>query len=238
MGAYRGATNVTAAYRGAAAITGIYRGTNLLWSPVSVGDDFDGDGGDLGLPTWTDVATGSPHKLGIEDGRARVLLPDGLIGLIWDFTTSRFRYALATGSGAYVEARLATKGDSASQASSNGYATSVVHRGNNTGSTLTNGVGFRVKGGQVALVSFVGGVDAVRVTGGSVQSGDVVRVNSVTNLHTLLVNGEQRGAPWNDVGGVVLNTSAQRSLIISGQAAKDFLGPRRFSPALDYVRMG
>lgn len=236
MGLQRGGNNVAAVYRGATPITGIYRGGNLLWSPVAAGDDFTGPDGNLGAPKWTDLLS-SFHKLGIEDGRLRLLLPDGLIGLIWDFTSSCFRYAPATGSGAFIEARAATQGDSASFTSINGYVTDVFHRGNNTGGSLSSGVGFRLRGGQVSIVSCVGGVVTERLAGGTFQSGDIVRVGSLTNQHTLLVNGQGRGT-WNDAGGTVPNTSAQRSLIVFGQAAKDFLGPRRFSPALDYVRMG
>ena len=238
MTLYRGTAPIIAVYRGATPITAIYRGTVPLWSPDTAGDDFNGAAGPLALPTWADI-NASVYKLGIEDGRARVLIPDGLLGGFWDFNTSTFRYALSVnpGNNGYVEARLATQGDSSSITSLSGYVTDVWNRGNNLGSTHTHGVGFRAIGGQVQLCSVIGSVVAARDDPVPFQSGAICRVSSVGNIHTQLLNGKAVGE-WNDSGGLAQQGTNYRSLIITGQGAKDFLGPRRFSPALDYVKMG
>lgn len=238
MTLYRGTNPIIAVYRGATPITAIYRGTVPLWSPNTAGDDFSGAAGPLGLPTWTDI-NASAYKLGIQDGRARVLIPDGLLGGFWDFTTSTFRYAPAVnpGNNGYVEARFATQGDSASLTSLSGYVTDVWNRGNNLGTTHTHGVGMRAIGGQLQLCSVIGSVVTARAAPVAFQSGAIGRVSSVGNIHTMLLNGAPAGT-WNDSGGTAQQGTNYRSLIITGQGAKDFLGPRRFSPALDYVKMG
>lgn len=236
---YRGATPIVARYRGATPILNRYRGTTLVWSSSGGrGDDFNRpDAITLGS-NWTDLGPSADRKLGVEGGRARLITPDGGLGGIWDYRTSSARYNVATNTidNGFVECRPATLGDPAGILTPQ-YFSEVYGRGNNTGSTHTHGVGISMAGGHCWLVSQIAGANALRADGGTFQPGSILRHIFVGNLHNLYVDGQLRGT-WNDSGGLAASGSSWRSLIIRGDASKDFLGPRRFSPALDYVLMG
>lgn len=236
MPIYRGTTPITALYRGTAPILNVYRGTTLIWSPGGARDDFERDDGPLGSD-WVDLGPSTDRKLGIEDGRVRLQTPEGALGGIFDVRDSRYRHITqATSGDGYISARFGTKG------AGTGFLIAapvfdVMARGNNTGSTHTHGVGIRVVSGHAYLVSRTASATTVRGDGGTFQPGDDLLHTFVGNLHTLYVAGQQK-AVWNDFGGLALNTASYRSLIIHGDGYKEFLGPRRYAPALDRVAMG
>lgn len=211
----------------------------MTWtSAPPIGDDFERDDGFIGTG-WTDLGPSGDWKLGIEDGRARVLIPDGALGGFWTGRASFARYNVATAvaNDCFVEARLATRGDAASLTVASGYQSGLYGRGNNVGAGATDGVGFTAMGGQVKITTRIANAQLDRADGGSFQPGDIVRVVSAGFVHTIYVNGEERNV-WVDSSHVVNAGSGYRSLIMYGVGAKDLLGPRRFSPTFDYVRMG
>lgn len=234
-----GSTPIIRIQHGSTPLTRIQHGSTVVWTAAPpIGDDFERDDGALGA-NWTDLGPSGDWKLGIEDGRARVLIPDGVLGGFWTGRESIARYNAATApaNDCYVEARMATRGDAASLTVASGYYSSLLGRGSNTGGTGGDGVGFTAMGGQCRIVTRLSGTMQSRAEGGSFQPGDIIKVTSVGFLHTIFVNGTDTNV-WNDAGHVVPTDASHRSLIMRGIGAKDLLGPRRFSPAFDYVRMG
>lgn len=235
--AYLGSTGITAIKHGALNITNAYRGSVPVWSASSIRDDFDrADASTLG-DNWTDEGSSTDYKIGITDERSRVQIPDGIIGGFWDYRISRMRWNAETLSGddGFVEARVATSGDNASATSLVGYRTDVMGRVSND--DFSDGVGFRLNAGQCWIVSRIDDSDDERADGGPYQPGDVIQMTFTSNTHRLFINGEQV-AVWEDEDPLAASGSGYRSLGIRQEGAKDLLGPRRFSPALDYVMMG
>lgn len=235
--AYLGSTPITAIKHGALNITNAYRGSVPVWSASAIRDDFDrADADDLGA-NWDDEGSSLDYLIGITDERARVQIPDGLIGGFWDYRISRMRWNVETlaGDDGFVECRVATKGDNASATSLSGYRTDVM--GRVTNDDFSEGVGFRLSAGELFIITRISDTDAVRAEGGSFQAGDVIQQTFVGHTHRLFRNGDQV-AVWEDTGPVASIGSGYRSLGIRQEGAKDLLGPRRFSPAFDYVMMG
>lgn len=235
MSLYRGAVPITGIFRGAVPITAVFRGTTLLYSPGG-GDNFERDDGPLGS-NWTDLGTAPDWKLGIEDGVARVLIPDAILGFPWDSRTSFMRYnvTVASQDDGFVECRPATRGDSASFTKTDGFHSQVWGKGNNTGGSATNGAGIHMQAGHLWIAKRVSGTGTKLTDCGTFQPGDVIRLRYSGATATMAKNGQDVGtAPLTGV----LSNSSNRSLIIRGDGGKDTLGPRRFSPALDYVLMG
>lgn len=239
---YHGETQITAVYHGADEINQIWHGSNLVYARFVIRDDFDRDDmEDLSADgTWTDLGPSTDRLLGITDGAARLQTPDGLIGSLFAMRTSRMRYGLdsAPGDDGYIEARMSTRGDPFTALSgSTGYRSDLFGRCNDS---FTHGVGMRFVAGVVRLVRRVSGTEAfVGDHDGEVvfQPGDTMRKTHVGNMHRLFLNGVQR-AEWNDSGATAQKGASYRHMVIRADGGKDFLGPRRFSPAFDYVEMG
>lgn len=236
MAGFRGTVPIVGVFRGTTAYTAAYKGTTLVWSIGGAKDDFERDDGGLGSD-WTDLGPSGDWKLGIEDGRCRVAIPESIIGFFWDFRTSMARYnvSVAGGDDGFVECRVATKGDSASITQLAGYNTQVWGKGNNTGSSATNGAGIHMIAGHVWIAKRVSGTVTRLADCGTFQAGDILRLTYTGTTGVMYRNGEQVGT---SALTSVLSNSSNRSLIIRGDGAKDLLGPRRFSTALDYVLMG
>lgn len=235
--AYLGSTAITAIKHGALNITNAYRGSVPVWSASSIRDDFDrADSEDLG-DNWDDEGSSLDYLVGITDERARVQIPDGIIGGFWDYRISRMRWNADTldDDDGFVECRVATRGDTASATSLSGYRTDVM--GRVTNDDFSEGVGMRLSAGECFIVSRISDTDVVRAEGGTFQPGDVMQQTFVGHTHRLFRNGEQV-AVWEDTDPLASKGSGYRSLGIRLEGAKDLLGPRRFSPALDYVMMG
>jgi hypothetical protein len=232
----RGSTSILDIRRGATAINEVRRGATLLWARTGVVDTFDRSDADTLGANW--VAQGAAtYAIGIENRAARVRIPEGQIGGFFSLSTSRMRWSagVAGGDDGYVECVPVSLGSAPSGGSPGGYLTEVFRRVSN--SAFTHGVGIQLAAGQLSIVRRVASVDTVMVTCGSFQPGDVVRLTQAVNVHTMTRNGMQVGQ-WNDSGATALKGATYRSLGIRGDGAKDLLGPRRFSPALDYVMMG
>lgn len=244
MPIYHGSDLITDIRHGANPITQVWHGGIPIWTRNVTRDDFERDDADDIDPTeliWVDEGPSSDFTIGIENGTARVRLPDGLIGGYFDLRWSRKRYVAATAQAddGYIEVQAATKGNSWSAASmsTDGYNSHVYGRGSNGG--YTDGVGIRMRAGHCWIVSRISSTVTVRGSsqGSTFQPGDKLRLVMVGNVHTLFVNGTDVNA-WNDAGAVAHKGSGYRSMLMDMAAGKDINGPRRFSPAFDYVLMG
>ncbi|MBV9921909.1 MAG: hypothetical protein JOY78_13795 [Pseudonocardia sp.] len=238
MSIYRGSTPITAIYRGSTPIKNIYRGSTLVWSADTINlkrDDFDcPNSPELGS-SWVDQGPSTDYKLGYVDGRARVVIPDGQVAVSLRTSYARYAAAINSADDGFVECRPATFGDSASLTSLLGYNTGVYGRVSNSG--FASGVGINMNAGHLWIVYRALGLDLLVSDCGTFQPGDILRLVMTGRLYTLLRNGLQVGS-WNDTLSLSAVGSANRSLGIRGDGAKDLFGPRRFSPALDYVWMG
>lgn len=232
-----GTGTVTDIKYGSTPVNEIRRGSTLVWTRSFLGDDFNrADAATVGA-NWTDCGTSTDHKLGIENGTARVKIPEGLLGGYFDLRTSRWRYNAGTASAddGYIEADVASKGDGFSTTSMSGFSSQLLGRLSNGG--YTHGVGMQLTAGRVWIVRRVANVDTLMADGGNFQGGDTIRVQYTGYLFTLYVNGEPT-AGWDDASHTSSKGAGFRSLGIQGMGGKDLLGPRRFSPAFDSVRMG
>lgn len=242
MGVYRGDRQLVARYLGEQRIGGVYLGDEQLWSDTRLVDMFD-DVDANGLPInidledtgrWTDLGSSTDHKAAVYNGTMRLDLPDGLLAQLHRTSRARFNSQHATDDG-YIEVKPATRGNGSPPIFSGAtYTTDIFRRGNNSGSTHTHGVGIRMRESQLYIVSRISSTDAERADCGTFAPNDVIKLVQSGNLHTMLRNGNPVGE-WNDTGGLAQKGSSYRSLIVRVDASKDLLGPRRFSPALDYV---
>lgn len=232
----RGSTQITDIRRGTTLINEVRRGQTLIWTRVVRRDDFDrADSTTLGS-NWTDEGSSTDHKIGISSGTARLQIPDGLVGGFWAARTSRMRYNVSVSSAddGYIEAKMASKGDPFTPIALGGFISQLF--GRVTNSAFTSGIGFSCIAGHVWITKRISSIDNIAADGGTFQPGDKIRLTYVGNLHTLFVNGAQR-AQWNDSGGTVPKGASYRSMGLRCDGGKDLLGPRRFSPAFDYVLM-
>jgi len=236
VGISHGSTSIVDIRRGSTLINEVRRGSTLVWSRTSIFDDFGRDNADTLGSDWTYHGS-TTHKLGIENGTARVKIPEGLIGGFFSLEVSRawFNVATADGDDGYVECQPSNLGSSASGGSPGGYISQVFGRVSN--GTLTHGVGIQMIAGQLSIVRRVADTDTTMASAGTYQAGDVLRLTYVGNVHTLTRNGAVVGV-WDDSGATASSGAGYRTLGIRGDGAKDLLGPRRFSAALDYVTMG
>jgi hypothetical protein len=241
----RGSTIIPDIRHGTTQINEIRHGTTPRWVRGGAFDDFirlDGAGNAIDTPNtlgsdWTDHGPSFDWKLGVEDGRVRVGIPDAMIGAFWDFRTSCARYNVSTNSvdDGFIECLAATQGDGASFTSPSGFVTEVYGRMSNA--AFTHGVGIRMSAGHCWLIRLVGSSPTLVADGGTFQAGARLRHHFAGDLHKLYVDG-RLAATWPDSGHTASKGSGFRSLGLLGQGCKDTFGPRRFGPALDYVMMG
>lgn len=254
MPARRGGTPLVDIRRGSSLINQVRRGSTIVWSrstvvggliPVGglVRDDFNRDNADTLGTAWTSHGPSGDKLIGIENSFARLKLDDVVIGGFWSFRTSRVRYNAATLSSddGYVECRMSTRGNGVTVDGITSIVGLVGYRsqlfGRLSNAAFTHGVGIHMSAGHVWIVRRVNNVEALMADGGTFQAGDVLRLTFVGNLHTLSRNGTQV-AQWNDTGSSASRGATFRSMGIVGEGAKELLGPRRFSPAFDYVEVG
>lgn len=236
--ATRGTTLITDIRHGTVLINEVRRGANLVWTRSVKRDDFNRANSATVGSNWTSLGPSSDYLLGIENKTARVKIPDGLFGGVFALRGSNMRWnvSVATGDNGYIECRPATRGDGFSLTSLSGFSSTLYGRANNTGSTLTNGIGIHMQAGTCGIASMSGGSYHVQEDGGNFQPGDRLRLTYVGDIHTLFRNGAEV-AQWEDTGHIVARNSSNRSMVLGATGGKDALGPRRFSPALDYVLM-
>lgn len=242
--AYHGSTILPSIQKGSTPINSVYKGSTLLWTRGGVFIDFSQlpDAATLDPTQWDDNGPSTDWKLGITNGKTQIKIPDGLIGGFWDYRISYARYShiVNAADDGFVEARLATRGADASLLTALfGYKSVLKFRVPNTG-PQNNGIGVHFLAGHCWLMADQSGTEVQMADGGSFQPGDVVRVTSTGNLHILTLNGVEPNGDcrWDDSGSTVHKGTEFRSLQLGASGAKDFLGPREFSPAFDYVRMG
>jgi hypothetical protein len=233
----RGGTLITDVRHGTTLINEVRRGSTLVWTRSVIRDDFDRPDAETLGADWADLGPSSDRLIGINNGYARLIIPDGTLGGFWSLRTSRARFTKATSVqvDGYVECRVGSRGDGKSATSLVGYTTQVFGRVNNTG-TFNNGIGIELSAGHVWIASRIGTTDARKADGGTFQPGDRLRLTYVTNTHTLFRNGTQV-AQWVDSGATVAKGASYASMLLRCDGAKDLLGPRRFSPSVDSVLM-
>jgi hypothetical protein len=238
MPIYRGSTPITAIYKGSTPVTAVYRGSTLIWSINTLRDDFNrADTANLSTGgAWADHSpAGLTYTAGIVNNTCRVAIPDGLIDTTMQTARKRYALAVSPDDDGYVEARVASVGDGTDETGAV-LLTQVFGRVSNT--AFTNGVGFQLDQSVIRIVRRAASTDTVMVADcGSYVPGNIIRLTQVGNLHTLTCNGAFRNE-WNDTGATGSRGATFRSLGIRVDGTKDFLGPRRFSAALDYVEYG
>lgn len=236
MALYFGTSKVQALYLGEAEIQNLYLGSTLVWTKNVLRDEFDrADASNLGSD-WLDESEYflSSYGIGVVDEVARIVLPDGLLSYGYIHRQVRYIDGLAPAPDGYIEIKAATSGANPDILAHRFY-TRVF--GRNSNSDMTHGVGIQLEASKLAIVRRVASIDTVMVECGSFSAGDVLRLTSTGNLHTLTRNGSFAGE-WNDSGATAQSGASYRALGISMYAGKDLLGPRRFSPTLEYVEFG
>lgn len=234
-----GPKTITALRLGSKEITRVMLGRTTIWNAVDLYDDFNRSDRELDSDgVWVDCGPSIDRGAAIVDGRCRIGIPDGT----WDpfERISYMRYGKSTSplEDGYVEALVATMGDSTKTLIGDyNYQTHVYGRVQNTG--FTNGVGIWLAASQIGLVVKRNLGESVVRKFGPYAQGDVIRLQWKGTVYTMLRNGVSLGT-WTDSKGQVATGTGHRSLGIRVHGAKELFGfgPRRFSPALDYVEYG
>lgn len=193
-----------------------------VWTASVLTDLFDREDGTLG-PDWVLETKSGSYEIGIHAQGARFGIPDGLLGLTTKDATHRFVKAQSVSADGYLETQIAHKG-------SYDHSTRVYRRYANTGGA--SGVGFDFRDSRAYITKRVGNANTLVLDLSSFVVGDVFRMRQVGNLHSAWKNGEF-------VGEVTISDApsgtGNRSLGLRMEGSKDLLGPRRFSPQLNYI---
>jgi hypothetical protein len=153
---------------------------------------------------------------------ARMLIPDGLVGLDPTSGIARF-FPLVTADDGYLMTIVASLGDP-------GFYTRLFRRYINDG-TGGAGVGISMTDSQLGIVRRVGNVDTVVADAGTYGVGDKLLLEQTGDVHTLYRNGSI-AASWADNGHTAAKGASYRSMALEMSGAKEHMGPRRFSPGL------
>ena len=217
---------------------GFLGNVTVLHTPVF--DDFSRPDGPLcdGV-RWIDYGPSTDYTAEIvESGKCRMGIPDGLMDRIERVTYARYGLATVTRSNGYLECRVFTRGDSVTtQTDDQRYQTTVFAKVSND--SFDNGIGLRMAASHLTLVVRTNGIDKAVASFGTYSAGDVLRMRFEGNQYGVLCNGRLRGT-WVDSKKIVVDDEGHRSLGIRvhGAHEESGVGPRRFSPALDYVEYG
>lgn len=214
-------------------IVQIWRNGELYWSSSILRDDYTRD--DLG-GQWTHYPVpNATYRADIVNGALRMDIPDGLIGLDLQTDRVRFNAAQVPQDDYYAEFRIGSQG-SGNSITGTAHRTDVFARVSNA--AFSHGVGVRLLNSQLSIVRRVLGIDTVMEPDcGAFTVGDTVRLAGVGDVHTLRRNGTVVGV-WNDIGHTAARGSDNRSIGVRVDGSKDALGPRRFSPAIDWIEAG
>lgn len=233
-GLYRGATLISGIKLGATNISAVYKGSILVASSGGASDNFTrADSVGLGA-SWTDLGGTSPYLASVVNNQCKMNL-GGVVTNALETDRQRYNVAQHPNDTGYIEIQAGTQGDT-------GQTTQVFRRANNTGSTLTNGVGIQLLNSTLSIVARVSSADTVEVACGSFTSGDVIRLTQVgtgtSAVHTMTKNGVPVGS-WPDTAGVVPSGSTNRSMVVrvDGESNSIFFifNSISYSPALSYV---
>ncbi|QFP94658.1 minor tail protein [Mycobacterium phage LilMcDreamy] len=164
--------------------------------------------------------------IGVVGNAAKMMIPDGLMSL--NKQVSRMRHPdLLPGDDGHLEVQIAEVG-------SPNYVTQVYRRYANDNSGA-RGVGMDFRNSQVSIVRRVAGAEVlVKPNLTSFGPSDTCRLIQTGNLHTLVKNGDPVGE-WNDAAATAAKGSANRSVAMWMQGAKELTGSRLFSPSLNYL---
>lgn len=230
-----GGAPVTAIRIGATPVTQVRLGSAIVWSAgAAVRDDFVRPNAPNLGPQWTDeVHTNALYLAGVQDNYCRIAIPDMWPWDVLAMVESKMRYnaALHPDGDGYVETRPATRGDGSGFAQ---FPTQVFRRAANTGAAA--GVGIDMRSSNLSIVRRIASVDAL-VPCGSYEPGDVLRLIESGTAYSMYRNGEFVGE-WDDAGATVSKGPDFCSMMLSVCGYKEFFGPRRLSPGVDYVECG
>lgn len=227
-----GSTLITSARLGSTLVNTMRLGSELVYAPNDMRDDFTGNDTGLNPAKWELVQGGTPYVAWIINDYCRLFIPGGLISESLRTASHKFIAAQSPDEQhQYLETRVATRGDNDSS-----LYTRVWSRVNNSAG-FTHGVGYEFGGSNLYIVSKVAGNDLQREYCGVYLEGDTLRmVNNVRN-HSLYRNGRFVGQ-WDDLAASAQMGAGYTSMAITVRGLKGFLGPRRFSPGLDYIECG
>lgn len=207
----------------------LYFGSTLVWSAGGIRADFNVPD-QIGLGTeWTSHGGIAPYLASVSSGYARINIPDALLQLGLQEDRVRYNATQVAADDGYIEVKIATMGDGTWYFAAKSQA---MRRLSNA--AFSDGVGIDTSGSQLGICRRLAGVDTIMKACGTYQPGDVVRLVQAGNVHTMLKNGTDVGA-WNDAGATAHSGLGYRSIGLMFSGGKDILGPRRFSPAFDYV---
>lgn len=227
-----GATPITQLRIGSTPITQLRLGGAVIWSASGAGVirvDFN-QPDQIGLGTdWTDYGGVSPYLASISSGYARINIPDDLPFLGLQEDRVRYNAAQVAGDDGHIRVKIATMGDGTGFFAARSQAFRRL-----SNAAYSHGVGIELSNSQLSIVRRVGSVDTPMANCGTYQPGDEADLVQLGNVHTMLRNGNDVGA-WNDSGATASKGSGFRSIGLMFSGGKDFFGPRRLSPAFDYV---
>jgi hypothetical protein len=233
-----GTKNVRALYLGARRVSRVMLGSKLVWNSATVFDDFNRANSKLDAKDWVNAGPSFDHVASVVDGKMRIDIPDGLMDPFGRISYMRYTKALAPADDGYIECLVSTMGDSTPGIFADiVYRTTLFGKVSNTG--FSEGVGISLSASGISLTVRNGLIDREVKTFGSYAPLDVIRLTFVGKLYTMYRNGASLGT-WTDSSNQVETGAGYRSMGIRVDGAKEMLGlgPRRFSPALDYVEYG
>lgn len=213
-------------------LTQLRHGGHVLWSSVTLRDDFNrADADDVGSD-WVHYGP-TTYLAGVHSKSMRLSIPDGLLPTGLETDRLRLNTGTAAADDCYLEFRIGSKG-------STGYKTQVFYRLSN--GAFTHGVGIQIDSSIIRIVRLVTSVETVISANiGAYAAGDIIRMSPVGNIHTVQRNGSVIGS-WNDSGATASKGAGFRSggVRLDGERELfgDLLQPRKFSPTLDYVEFG
>lgn len=214
----------------------IMLGGRRVWSAAEVYDDFNR--GDEHLDAggkWRNEGPSLDYVASVNAGRLRLGIPDGLPGLVERISQMTYTGAAATGEDGWLEILVASIGDSIPTVFGDlNFVTQVFAR--MPGRGFTDGVGIDLRASQLSLVHRRDSMNR-REPCGAFAAGDLIRMDWSGPDYTMALNGHQVGE-WTDKDRQVRTGPGYRHLGVRVDGAKELLGPRRFSPALDWVEYG
>lgn len=207
-------------------------GTDEIWSPVSLGDDFNRSDS-LGLGSnWHDHGSSTtPRLASVQGGLCRMNSVPSAITI--SFRASSWRYTADTSlaDDGWIEVIPADFGSGTGPTPE--YPTRILRR--LTNAAFTDGVGIEIARGLVRITRLLSGTYTARTECGSYIPGDIIRLTQTADYHELTLNGEVRGS-WNDSGSSAHKGSGYLSIGVAPTLECDSAGRTWRGPAIDSVK--
>ena len=227
-----GGTPIVGLRLGSTPIQQLRLGSTIIWSASGAGIirvDFN-QADQIGLGAdWTSHGGVSPYLASISSGYARINIPDGLLFLGLQEDRVRYNATTLPGDDGHIRVKIASMGDGTGYFAARSQAFRRL-----SNAAFTHGVGIELSNSQLKIVRRVASVDTIMANCGTYQPGDEADLVQAGDVHTMLLNGTDVGA-WNDSGHTASKGAGFLSIGLMFSGGKDGLGPRRFSPAFDYV---